>query len=83
VACIVAKGRRELVLPIGAKAARDIGRYPVCVPLTRALATRVYGRQEGPPDGERHLSDDQRPGQRDRASGLHPTSYGIRSRTTG
>jgi hypothetical protein len=31
-----------------------------------------YGRQEGPPDGERHLLDDQRPRQRDRASRSSP-----------
>jgi hypothetical protein len=33
---------------------------------------RGYGRQEGPPDGKRHLSDDQRPRQRDRASRSSP-----------
>jgi hypothetical protein len=68
VAHIVAKGRRELVLPSGAKAA----------PLPRVRAAharwqpRGYGRQEGPPDGKRHLSDDQRPRQRDRASRSSP-----------
>lgn len=59
---IIAKGRREMVLPIGTKAARDTDRY------IRARAAHPRGRpvavarQEGLAHVERHLSDDQRPG---------------------
>lgn len=81
---ITAKGRREQVLPIGAKAARDLDRYlrvraahPQC---SRAVA---MARQEGPSHPERRPSDDQRPGEAVGFPRSAPTSYGTRSRMTG
>jgi site-specific recombinase XerC len=65
---ISAKGRRELVLPIGTKAARDIDRH-IRVRAGHPRGRRVaVTRHEGPAHGERRLSDDQRPRGRNRAS---------------
>jgi site-specific recombinase XerC len=57
---IIAKGRREMVLPIGTKAARDIDRY------IRARAGHPHAAdpwlwlgKKGPTHAERHLADDQ------------------------
>ena len=60
---LTAKGRREMVLPIGPKAARDIDRY-VRVPVGHPQAGRrvAVARREGAAHGERRLSDDQGPG---------------------
>ena len=59
---IIAKGRREMVLPIGTKAARDIDQYIRARVAPAHGRSLVVARQEGPTHPERHLLDDQGPG---------------------
>jgi site-specific recombinase XerC len=59
VARTIAKGRRELVLPIGQDRSRHKPVHPRAC-LSPALGQSVaVARQEGPTDVERRLSDDQ------------------------
>jgi site-specific recombinase XerC len=65
---ITAKGRRELVLPIGAKSGRDIDRY-IRVRASHPRSRRVaLAWHERPAHGERRPSDDQGPWGRGRPS---------------
>jgi site-specific recombinase XerC len=81
---IMPKGRRQLVLPIGAKAARDIDQYIRGARRSSARGRRLaVARHEGPAHGERRLSDDQGPGPRWVFPIFTRTSYGTRSRMTG
>ena len=80
---IMQKGRRELVLPIGAKAARDIDRYiRVCGGhRTRPTPGSGSARRAGTASGVYQMIKD-----RGAAGGLpdlHPHQLGTRSRMTG
>jgi site-specific recombinase XerC len=72
---IVAKGRRELVLPIGAKAARDIDRYVrLRAGHPHAAYRWLWLGKKGPTDGKRRLSDDQGTRRRGRVAQSPPAS---------
>ena len=84
---ITAKGLRELVLPIGAKAARDIDRY-IRIRAARSTCGRFVAaaRQEGAPHAERRLPDDQGPGlprSGSRSSPAPATAYVLARLATG
>lgn len=84
VARITAKGRRELVLPIGSKTARDIDRYiRVRAAHPRAADPWLWLGKKGrlTASGVYQMVKDR--GSAIGLPDLHPTSYGTRSRTTG